>query len=209
MDHFLKRYRSKVRQVEDGRFDGASEAERSDAVQDRIRTSCTTAAALAIQPVPFADTAVLVPIHLRLLRDIARLRGERLDRKAGLELLWKLRANLVTHLGMAAAKFVPYLGWIFTVSAAHGLTYAVGQAADCYFRRHGEIPKDELDATLLRLYREDFERVYRHRRAELRAKMGRAPQVRRALRDLDADCREGRIDIREKARRREEVLDAG
>jgi uncharacterized protein (DUF697 family) len=210
MKTFIQRYQSDLKRIHDGHLDQASEEARARAVQELIRTSCTTAAAAALQPIPFMDTAVLLPIHITLVREIARLRGDDVDKKTAFEILWTFRANLLTqHSMMAGAKFVPYLGWMVTVSAAHALTYSIGQVMDRYFCRNREMPPDEMRAKLKSLYKEDFERVYRQRRNELKAKCGRAPEVRRKLRELNQERRDGRIDERERERRKEKILDGG
>jgi uncharacterized protein (DUF697 family) len=210
MSTFLGRYKSDLKRIHESRFDEAPEEERARSVQDLIHTSCTTAAAAALQPVPFLDTAILVPMHVTLMREIAHVRGRKLDKKTALELLWTFRANLLTqHSMMAGAKFVPYLGWMVTVSAAHALTYSLGQVMEMYFRGNCEMPDREMREKLKSLYKEDFERVYRQRSNELKAKLGRAPEVRKKLHELDRQCREGRIDERERQRRKEKVLDAG
>jgi hypothetical protein len=107
---------------------------------------------------------------------------------------------------MAAAKFVPYLGWMVTVSVAHALTYALGELMDGYFVRGRSMLPAEMREMLKRLYKEKFERVYRGRRNELKMKLGRAPEMRRDLVALDDARREGRIDDEERDRRKEEIL---
>lgn len=208
MTNFVGRYREQLKRIRDGEFDDAPDEEKTRAVQDLIRTSATTAAAAALQPIPFADTAVLLPIHVGLVRAVGRLRGYDVETKQALEIMWTCRANMLTqHSLMAAAKFVPYVGWIVAVSTAHALTYSLGAVVDLFFLRDRQMPSDELRTKLKSLYKKDFERVYRQRRNELRAKLGRAPEVRRKLREIDQQHRAGRIDDREKQRRKEWVLD--
>jgi uncharacterized protein (DUF697 family) len=210
MTTFLKRYQQHVKRIDEGEFDDASEEERERAVDELIRASCATAAAVAVQPVPLMDTAFLVPLHVTLVQQIGRLRRQPVDRKSAFEILWMFRTNLLTqHSMMAAAKFVPYVGWLVTVSTGHALTYALGNVMNVYFRQNRDLPVGEMRERLRSLYKEDFQRVYRQQRTRLKARVGRAPEVRRKLRELDEQLQLGRIDERERERRREEVLERG
>ena len=199
-----------LKSIRDGRFDEASPRQRDRAVRELIHTSCAAASVVALQPVPFLDTALLVPLHVGMVQGIARIRGYRLDKRSTFEILRTMRASLLTqHAMMAAAKFAPYVGWIVTVSVADALTYAIGALMDRYFVRGRSMLPAEMRDVLNRLYKEKFEHAYRGRRSELKMKLGRAPSMRRALCELDEARREGRIDDDERDRRKEEILFRG
>jgi uncharacterized protein (DUF697 family) len=211
MNNFLARYQATVKEISEGKFDNATDEVRTDAVEDLIRTCCSTAAMTTIlQPIPFVDTAVLVPVHVSLIGAIGRLRRDRVPGKVAFEMLGTFRNQLVAqHAMMGGVKFVPYLGEVIAMTVAHALTYSTGHVADVYFLRNRKMAPAEMREMWACRYNEDFERFYRQRRNEIKAMMGRLPAVQRKLQDLDQQYRYGRMSEREKDRLRDEVLYAG
>ena len=46
------------------------------------------------------------------------------------EILSTLGASIIAqNVIMAAAKLIPFLGWLITISMAYALTYAIGEAS--------------------------------------------------------------------------------
>ena len=182
-----------------GDYAEASEAERDEAVHKVIQACAVAAAAVTIQPFPFVDTALLAPIQIAMVQAIGRVRGVQLDGKSVLEILSTLGASLVAQNAiMAAAKFVPFFGWVVTISMAYALTWAIGEVSDFYFRTGRGASSAELKAM--------FDRVYREKRAEKEQAHAKNERLKDKLQQLK-DAREaGLIDDEEFRRKKEELL---
>jgi uncharacterized protein (DUF697 family) len=148
-----------LRRVMDGDYDGATAEEKLHAVRDLIQVGAVASAAIAVQPVPLLDMALLAPIQIGMVQGIGRVHGYKLDKKAVLEILSTFGASIVAQSAiMAAAKLVPFLGWAAAMSMAYALTYAIGEVADHYFRSGRGVSSDEL--------KEMFQRVYKEKKTE-------------------------------------------
>ena len=85
--------------------------------------------------------------------------GYQLDTKAVIEILSTLGASIVAqNVIMAAAKFIPFFGWVVSISIGYALTWAIGEVSDHYFKNGRHVDEAELKAM--------FERVYRAKKAE-------------------------------------------
>src|SRR5689334_1110617 len=103
-----------------GDYGSATDEERAEAVRKVIQACSVAASAVTIQPFPFVDTALLAPIQIAMVQAIGRVRGHQLDGKSVLEILSTLGASIVAQNAiMAAAKFIPFLGWVVTLSMAY------------------------------------------------------------------------------------------
>jgi uncharacterized protein (DUF697 family) len=148
-----------LKRVLDGDYSKASEQEKTRAVRELIQVCSVAAAAVTIQPFPFLDTALIAPIQIGLVQGIGRIHGHKLDRRSVLEILSTFGASIVAqNVTMAAAKFVPFFGWMVTVSMAYALTWAIGEVSDHYFRNDRNVDDTELKAM--------FDRVYKTKKAE-------------------------------------------
>jgi uncharacterized protein (DUF697 family) len=152
-------YLDTLKRVMEGGYDSASAEEKTQAVRDMIQVCSLAAGAVAIQPIPFADIALISPIQIGLVQAIGRIHGQHLDRKSVLEILSTFGASIVAqNVIMAAAKFIPFLGWAVGPSMAYALTYAVGEVSDHYFRSGRGVSPQDLKSM--------FDKVYRAKRAE-------------------------------------------
>ena len=107
--------------------------------------SCAAASAAAV-PVPWVDLPVVAGLQWHLTRLIAKSHGQSLDKTAVARMSTLLGGRAALAMGFRElAKFVPYLGSVLNASAAFGMTYAAGMAADYYFREvaGGHVPSDE------------------------------------------------------------------
>ena len=156
----MSAFRNCIRAIRQGRLDDASPAEKDATVNALIYSSSAAAGLVALQPVPFLDLVLLIPIHVAMFEGIGRVRGYHLDKKSILETLktWR-RSLLVQQTTVIVPKLVPVFGWAVSAASAHALTYAMGRLADYYFRTGRSMLPAELRAMLGRLYRERLEEL--------------------------------------------------
>lgn len=101
----------------------------------------TTCAAVAVQPIPFADIFVLTPIQAYMGKKIADIRGFNIS-EAGAKEVFKELAALVglgflsQQLVIGAYKTVlPFISGVTTIPLVFGLTYGMGKVMDYYFEK--------------------------------------------------------------------------
>lgn len=101
----------------------------------------TTCAAVAVQPIPFADIFVLTPIQAYMGKKIADIRGFNIS-EAGAKEVFKEIAGLVglgflsQQLAIGAYKTVlPFISGVTTIPLVFGLTYGMGKVMDYYFEK--------------------------------------------------------------------------
>src|SRR5215467_9035157 len=158
----MSAYADTIHRVMAGDFGSATDAEKEEAVREVIQVCSIASAAIAIQPIPFVDLALLAPIQIVMVQAVGRVYGYRLDRKAVLEIISTFGASIVArHVVIAAAKFVPVIGWLASVSMAYALTYAMGEVSACFFRSGRGVAPDDLKSM--------FEKIYKKKKAEKEA----------------------------------------
>ena len=104
-----------------------------------IKIFSTTCAAVAVQPIPFADIFVLTPIQAYMGTRIAAIRDLPVSEEKATEIIKELAG--VVGLGLLAQQlviggyktFIPFLGAFTTIPIVFGLTYAIGKVMDVYF----------------------------------------------------------------------------
>jgi uncharacterized protein (DUF697 family) len=109
--------------------------EKSDLI---IKLFSGTCAAVAIQPIPFADFFVLTPLQAYMGSRLAAIRGISV-RESEVKVLLKEIASVIglgllaQQLAIGAYKtFIPFLGALTTIPIVYGLTYAIGKTMDAY-----------------------------------------------------------------------------
>jgi uncharacterized protein (DUF697 family) len=148
-----------IQRVLDGDYTNATDDERQRAVRELVQVCSVAAGAMTIQPFPLLDTALIAPIQVAMVQGIGKIHGHKLDTKSVLEMLSTFGASIVAqNLIMAAAKLIPFFGWVVTISMAYAMTWAIGEVSDHYFRNDRRIDEAELKAM--------FDRVYRAKKAE-------------------------------------------
>lgn len=166
-----------LKRVLDGNYEGASDEEKARAVRELVQVCSVAAGAMTIQPLPLLDTALIAPIQIGLVQGIGKIHGHKLDQKSILEILSTFGASIVAqNLIMAAAKLIPFFGWIFTISMAYALTWAIGEVSDHYFRNDRKVEEHELRAM--------FERVYKSKKEEKAAQHKRDGSLKAKLEEL-------------------------
>lgn len=172
-----------LKRVLDGNYDDATEQEKADAVRELVQVCSVAAGAMTIQPIPLVDTALIAPIQIGLVQGIGKIHGYQLDRKSILEMLSTFGASIVAqNLVMAAAKLIPFFGWVITISMAYAMTWAIGEVSDHYFRNGRQVDEDELRAMFKRVYeRKKEEKSAEHKRDKsLKAKLEELKEARKA-----------------------------
>lgn len=97
-----------------------------------------TCAAVAVQPIPFADYFTLTPLQAWMGERLSAIRGMPLTGEGAGQLLKELAG--VCGLGLVGQQFVlgcyktfvPFLGGVTTVPLVFGATYAIGHVMDAY-----------------------------------------------------------------------------
>jgi uncharacterized protein (DUF697 family) len=192
-------YADTLDRILDGDFAEADAEERAEAVRQVIAACSAAAAAVAVQPFPLLDVALITPIQIAMVQAIGRVHGHDLDRKAVLEILTTLGASLVAQNAMmAAAKFIPLLGWVVGISMAFALTWSIGEVSDHYFLAGRGVEPSELRAM--------FRKVYAAKRAEKEVKHRGDRGLKRKLDLLDRMREEGMLDDEEYQARKEDLL---
>jgi uncharacterized protein (DUF697 family) len=163
-------FREMLRRILAGEVDDLSAAQRDECAERLVRAASESAAVVALQPVPFLDTVLLTPIQLGMVQGTARIRGYHFDERAALDLLGTFRISVATrHLVLAGAKLIPTLGYVLSVPLAYALTYALGEAADCYFVRGRSMVPEQMRDTYHRVYEETLKNMYAKKRRQMRA----------------------------------------
>ncbi|EIC21427.1 YcjF family protein [Thiorhodovibrio frisius] len=116
---------------------------RTDLTDDQKRSRIihifsATCAAVAVQPIPFADIFVLTPIQAYMGTRLSAIRGMPLSETEAKDLVVEIGG--VVGLGMLAQQIalglyktgLPFLAGFTTIPLVYGLTYAIGRVMDLY-----------------------------------------------------------------------------
>lgn len=192
-------YLETLKRVMDGDYENASQEEKDEAIRDVIRVCSIAAAAVTIQPIPLLDSALISPIQIAMVQAIGRVHGYKLDKKSIVEILSTFGASLVAqNLIMAAAKLIPFAGFLITTSMAYALTWAVGEVSDHYFRSGRGVPQSEL--------KEMFKRIYEQKKSEKQSAHKSDETLKSKLEQLKKAFEAGLLTEEEFARKKEELL---
>lgn len=193
-------YRETLERIMKGDFDDASDEERNAAVRDVVNACSIAGAAVAVQPIPLVDVALLSPIQITMVQGIARIYGHSLDKKAVIEILSTFGASLVAQSAiMAAAKLIPFLGWAVSASMAYALTFAVGEVSDHYFKNGRGVSSSEL--------KDMFSRVYEQKKAEKQASAKKNTTLKDKLQQLNEAYENELLTEEEYERKKEKLLE--
>jgi uncharacterized protein (DUF697 family) len=192
-------YLETVARVMHGNFDDATDAEKLAAVRDVTVVCSVGAAAIAVQPVPLLDVALLAPVHIGMVQAIGQVHGHKLDAKSVVEMLATFGGSIVTRgvLG-SIVKVLPVFGWAASASMAYAMTYAIGEVSHAYFASGRGLSAREL--------RSLFRSVYDAKRAEKDAAAKADPSLREKLRQLGDAYAAGLLSEDEYRAKKEELL---
>ena len=111
---------------------------RREAAEALTRTVAGIAGAVALQPLPIADFALLMPLQTALVLKLARIYQVPLSWRQGQAIAGVTVTGLLAkRLVGAVAKLVPVAGTLVSVPVAYGVTWAMGQAAAAHFAAGG------------------------------------------------------------------------
>lgn len=131
-----RKLRDEVTQIEN-RTDLSDDQKRSRV----IHLFSVTCAAVAVQPIPFADIFVLTPIQAYMGARLSAIRGMPLSEAEAKDLIKEIAG--VVGLGMGAQQAalglykvgLPFLAGFTTIPLVYGLTYAIGRVMDAYLEK--------------------------------------------------------------------------
>lgn len=193
-------YAETLNRVMTGNFESASDAEKDEAVRELVKVCSIAAGAVTVQPIPFVDTALITPIQIAMVQGIGKVRGYSLDQKSIVEILSTFGASLVAQsVIMAAAKLIPFFGWVVTISMAYALTWAIGEVSDHYFKTGRGASSSEM--------KDMFKRVYDDKKAEKEASNKKNATLKDKLEKLKAAKAAGVLTDEEFERKKQEVMD--
>jgi uncharacterized protein (DUF697 family) len=188
-----------LKRVLNGDYSEATDAEKARAVKELIQVCSVAGGAVTIQPIPFVDTALLAPIQIGLVQGIGKIHGYKLDKRSILEILSTFGASIVAqNVIMAAAKFIPFFGWVITISMAYALTWAIGEVSDHYFRNGRNVDEAELRAM--------FDRVYKSKKTEKEAEHKKNKSLKQKLEELKDARKDGLLTDEEFEAKKAEIL---
>jgi uncharacterized protein (DUF697 family) len=190
----------------EGECDRATEREKSNAVAKAIRSCSMATALVSLEPLPIVDSAVMIPMQVKMVQAIGRIRGYVVDFNEVQNRIFMAFPGrlIVLHSALAGSKFVgfiPIVTDLFEASLAYALTSTIGELSDGYFRSGRTMPRARVTAAFDDIYK----RVYRQQRKELEA-LWANPSVRRQVDQLKAARRDGLLSEDELERRFDELL---
>lgn len=136
VDKAKKKIQDEITDIEN-RTDLSDDQKRSQI----IHIFSVTCAAVAVQPIPFADIFVLTPIQAYMGVRLSAIRGMPLSEAEAADLLKEIAG--IVGLGMAAQQValglykvgLPFLAGFTTIPLVYGLTYAIGRIMDYYLEK--------------------------------------------------------------------------
>lgn len=118
-----------------------------------IRSTALWGLLLGTEPLPGLDLPVLLGMQARMILRIAAIYGESFSAHHARELAVSMASSLAArYLGMELAKLVPGPGWLVSGAIGGLSTFAMGTAAEAYFRSGRRLSMPEVQ-TLARLVR--------------------------------------------------------
>jgi uncharacterized protein (DUF697 family) len=116
------------------------EHERARSITERSSLWC---AAVSIEPIPWLDLAVQLPIQLRMVMEIGKIYGFELNSARAynvfLELTGVVAYSFITrNVARGFLKFMPVVGGLLNAPITYAGTYALGHVAERYFRSKRE-----------------------------------------------------------------------
>ena len=132
-----------------------NEAETGKSVKRAIHVTAGICAAVATQPLPFADILLLTPIQATMAVRIARLHGHEVSTEQARRVLTELIG--LVGLGLLAQQLaiglyklgLPGLGGFMTIPLVYSLTWGIGRLVDAYYQALAEgrrLSKQEVKA---------------------------------------------------------------
>jgi uncharacterized protein (DUF697 family) len=125
--------------------DDLTEHENVEAV---TKATAQFASAIALEPIPFLDLALMVPLHAKLVLHIGKIYGYNITLARARALMYELGGAVLygvasRHVVRSVAKLaLPGIGALLSPPVAYASTIALGNLAEQYFR----VQRDEVPA---------------------------------------------------------------
>jgi uncharacterized protein (DUF697 family) len=152
-------YKNLIQRLISGDFEQATQKERDETVSTIIHASAVMSTVVSIIPVPLIES----PIQITMVRSIGRVYGQELDEKVVLEILSVIGGNALLR---QLIRLIPYVGWYINISRVYGTTWAIGAAAEYYFKHDREVEKEEL----MRIFKSVLKQKTQEKETEMREK---------------------------------------
>jgi uncharacterized protein (DUF697 family) len=183
-------YLKLIQRILSGDFEKATPKERDAAVLTIIHASAVTSAVVSIIPVPLIES----PIQITMVRAIGQVYGQQLDEKVVLEILSVIGGNYLLRQLM---KLIPYVGFIINVSRVYATTWAMGAAAEYYFKHNREVEKEEL----MRVFKTVLKQKTHEKETEMKER-----HIEERMNDLKVLLEKGLVTQEEYDRKREAII---
>jgi uncharacterized protein (DUF697 family) len=188
-----------IKRVLDGNYEGATEEEKQTAIRELVQVCSVAAGAMTVQPFPFVDTVLIAPIQIAMVQGIGKIHGYKLDKKSILEMLSTFGASIVAqNVIMAAVKFIPFFGWVVTISMAYALTWAIGEVSNRYFASGRTLDDTELKSM--------FDTIYKEKKQEKAEQHKQNKTLRTRLEELKDARKQGLLTDEEFEKKKAEIL---
>ena len=135
--NYYDEYKDLIQRLVSGDFSQASQQERDGTITKIIHASAVTSTLVSIIPLPLIET----PIQITMVRSIGKVYEQDLDEKVVLEVMSVIGGNVLLRQLM---RLIPYVGFVVNLSRVYGTTWALGAAAEYYFKHDREVEKEEL-----------------------------------------------------------------
>lgn len=149
---------------------------RDDISQDKkisniIHIGCATCSGVSIQPLPFADVFILIPIQGYFAMRIAAIHGIQLSENESLDWIKEIvgllgLGMLAQQIGMGVWKIVSFgFGGLVSIPLVYALTYAILKVADVYFLhkvKHEKLSEERIKAVWKEAFAEGKQHAKKH-----------------------------------------------
>ncbi len=113
--------------------------EKAHKVHRTIHGASLTAAGVGALPLPIADALILVPIQLKMLRNIYKIYDVKFSDKFVVNFI---RVTLIPYIGRSLSSLIPGVGNVVNASIAAAITEAVGWSAAASLEKGIDFTKD-------------------------------------------------------------------
>ena len=121
------------------RFMGPISSDKASKVHRTIHGASITAAGVGALPIPIADALILVPIQLKMLKNIYKIYDVKFSDKFVVNFI---RVTLIPYIGRSLATLIPGVGSVVNASIAAAITEAIGWSAAASLEKGIDITKD-------------------------------------------------------------------
>ena len=114
-------------------------SDKASKVHRTIHGASITAAGVGALPIPIADALILVPIQLKMLKNIYKIYDVKFSDKFVVNFI---RVTLIPYIGRSLATLIPGVGSVVNASIAAAITEAIGWSTKKKKEKGIDITKD-------------------------------------------------------------------